>query len=108
MRAVIAGLIVVCSMTCCADTAVARQDWIVEFRLSSWRTMHFPNADKANQHIQAMRKLGCETKKFDHNGHFDVRYRCTNWKQMKLATDDEAHQWVRWLKQNGFETVHQH
>ena len=88
--------------------AAARQVWIVEFRLPQWKTMHFSSAAKAEQHLQTVKKLGCEAQKHDHDGHVDVRYRCTQWKQMKLATDEEAHRWVHWLKRIGFQTAHEH
>ena len=91
-----------------ATAARAEQAWIVQFRLTQWKTMHFSSETKAKTHLQTVQKLGCEAKSFAHDGHTDVRYRCPNWKQMKLATDEEAHKWQRWLKQVGFQTIHEH
>ena len=90
------------------SVAMAKQPWVVEFRLEKWQTMHFASDNAAARHLTVVKKLGCEAEKHQHNGHYDVRYRCPNWKQMTLATDDEAHQWVHWLKIVGFETAHEH
>lgn len=108
MKGFIAGFAVLVSLSCLAAPANSNQAWVVEFRLPQWKTMHFSAEPKAEQHLATVKKLGCEAKLLDHEGHFDVRYRCAKWKRMVLDTDAEAHLWVRWLKQVGFETVHEH
>ena len=80
----------------------------VEYRLATWKTMHFDDAKKGDAHHKAVKDLGCEVKKDSHDGHTDVSYRCKDWKKMTVASHDAAHQWEKWLKGAGFETKHAH
>jgi hypothetical protein len=70
--------------------------------------MHFDALQKASEHLDAVRKLGCEVAPAGHEGHSDVTYRCPKWKALTLASDDLAHQWEEWLEAAGFETLHGH
>jgi len=68
------------------------------FCLTDWKTLHFDDANKAQQHLDMVKKLGCEVKQGKHSGHIDVSYRCPNWKSMQVETHKLAEQWLGWLK----------
>ena len=80
----------------------------IAYRLPKWNTMHFEDSVKAKQHLETVKKLGCEAKQDSHSGHIDVAYRASNWKSLEVANDKLAHQWEAWLKGAGFETLHGH
>lgn len=80
----------------------------VAYRLNETKTIHFDDARKAQLHLDAVKKLGCEAKMEDHGNHMDVMYRLTSWKALTLADEKTAHQWEDWMKKSGFETVHAH
>jgi len=80
----------------------------IAYRLPKWNTLHFEDSAKANQHLAAVKKLGCEAKNDSHSGHIDVSYRSAQWQSLEVATDKLAHQWEGWLKGAGFETLHGH
>jgi hypothetical protein len=81
---------------------------VVAFCLPDWHEQHFEDAEKAAQHFQAIKKLGCEVKQEKHDGHVDVIYRSPTWKEMKVADHKLAEQWGGWLKGSGFDTHHVH
>ena len=81
---------------------------IVAYRLAKAKTLEFEDTKKADQHYSTVKKLGCEAKKDNHNGHVDVTYRCSKWRQLELDSHKAAHAWERWLKASGFETKHTH
>ena len=58
----------------------------VAYRLKATKTIHFDDARKAQLHLEAVRKLGCEAKLGDHGGHMDVSYRLNSWTALTLAT----------------------
>lgn len=78
------------------------------FVLPEWKTMHFEDAAKAQQHLEMVKKLGCEVKQGKHAGHIDLSYRCPNWKSMEVKTHALAEQWLGWLKGSGFDVSHGH
>jgi hypothetical protein len=80
----------------------------VAYRLVETKTNHFHDAQKAEQHLQALKKLGCEASQAGHAGHIDLVYRCARWRVMAVANDELAHQWEQWLNDAGFETLHGH
>lgn len=80
----------------------------IAYRLKETKTVHFDDARKAQLHLEAVRKLGCETKLDAHGGHTDVMYRLKTWKVLTLADERTAHQWEDWMKKSGFETLHAH
>lgn len=99
---------VVCCLGVLALTSVSEAGEAIAYRLSNTKEMHFDDARKAEQHLAAVRKLGCEARMDSHGGHTDVIYRSVKWQVMELANDKLAHQWEEWLKKAGFETVHGH
>lgn len=100
------------TLACClALAAIANFTEAAEsiaYRLSNSKEMHFDDPQKAEQHLAAVKKLGCEASLDSHNGHTDVIYKSTRWQSIEVATDTLAHQWEDWLKQAGFETIHGH
>ena len=46
----------------------------IAYRLKETKTIHFDDARKAQLHLDAVKKLGCEAKMDDHGGHMDVIY----------------------------------
>lgn len=80
----------------------------IAYRLPENKTMHFDELQKASEHLEAVKKLGCEVAPAGHDGHNDVTYRCPKWKSLTVATDELAHQWEGWLEAAGFETLHGH
>jgi hypothetical protein len=81
---------------------------VIGYQLKDWKESHFDDAKKAEQHFQAVQKLGCEVKKDKHDGHIDVRYRCPEWKQMNVNNHQLADQWQGWLMAAGFDVSHGH
>ena len=78
------------------------------FRLPQWKEMQFEDGTKAAQHLQAVKKLGCEVKQGNHAGHFDVSYRCPEWKTLAVKSHELAEQWAGWLNTAGFDVSHSH
>jgi hypothetical protein len=89
-------------------TQSASADEAIAYRLSNWHEMHFEDPVKAQQHLAAVEKLGCEVRQNAHDGHIDVGYRAARWQALEVASDELAHQWEDWLKGSGFETLHGH
>ncbi|MEM6690827.1 MAG: hypothetical protein AAF664_15445 [Planctomycetota bacterium] len=81
---------------------------VVRYRSEKWQAKHIHDTAKAKTIAATLKKLGCEVKEEQHNGHLDVKYRCPKWKDLELKTHDEAHQWEKWFKDYGFETDHKH
>ena len=88
--------------------AIAGADEIVRYQLSDWKAKHIHDAKKADTIAKTLKKLGCELKKDQHNGHIDVKYRCPKWRQLSLDSHADAHKWEKWLKEFGFKTEHKH
>ncbi len=80
----------------------------IAFNLPQWKTMHFDDAAKAQQHAEMVKKLGCEVKQGQHAGHIDLTYRCIEWKSMIVETHALAEQWSQWLAGSGFDVSHAH
>ncbi|MEQ9411781.1 MAG: hypothetical protein RIK87_28960 [Fuerstiella sp.] len=97
-----AGLMTVGSPTFAAEPSS------VAYRLKEVKTIHFDDPGKAQLHLDAVRRLGCEARMDDHGGHLDVSCRLTQWKALTLADEDTAHRWNAWLTKAGFETIHAH
>lgn len=91
-----------------AQSALAANGFVVDYRLAEWKAAHFDDIKSADAHYATVTKLGCEAKKGSHGGHYDVSYICPQWRRIALKNHDEAHQWETWLKANGFETKHSH
>jgi len=75
------------------------------FVLPEWKTMHFDDATKAGQHLETVKKMGCEVKQGNHS---DIRFRAPTWRDIHVADHASADQWKKWLKQTGFEARHEH
>lgn len=112
---------VACSLTFVLSTTLAQQSaaqqaggqaeeassdvgYHLAFHLPAWKTLHFNEPEKATEHIEAVKKLGCAVQKRDHAGHIDVVFRCNEWKVMLLDDADKAAGWQTWLKGFGFDT----
>ncbi len=80
----------------------------IAFRLKETKELHFEDAAKAQQHVQTLKRLGCEVRQSGHAGHIDVIYRCTEWKTTEFTTHELAEQWDEWLKSSGFDVSHPH
>ena len=91
-----------------ARSALAANQFVVDYRMSEWKAAHFDDIKSADTHYATVTKLGCEAKKGSHGGHYDVNYVCPQWRRIALKNHEEAHQWEKWLKANGFETKHSH
>jgi len=80
----------------------------IAFRLTEWKTLHFDNANEAQQQVSTLKQLGCEAQADQHAGHVDVKFRAAKWTKVTLDTHELADQWEKWLKTTGFETMHGH
>ncbi len=89
-------------------SAFAADRELVQYRLSTWKSIHFDDAGQADVHFKTVKMLGCEAAKSAHGGHTDVKYRCVEWLEIELPSHSAAHAWERWLKASGFETKHAH
>jgi hypothetical protein len=83
-------------------------DEIVRYQLTQWKAKHIHDAKKADTITGTLKKLGCELKKHQHNGHIDVQYRCPKWRELKLDSHADAQKWEKWLKEFEFKTEHKH
>jgi len=81
---------------------------VVAFRIAKWKEMHFDDTKRAQQHFEAVKRIGCEAKIDTHGSHTDVVYRCPEWKQMTVKTHEQSRQWERWLTASGFDVWHGH
>ena len=88
--------------------AVCMGDEVVRYQLKNWKAKHIHDEKKAESIVTTLKKLGCEVKKNQHNGHIDVTYRCPKWRQLDLQTHEAAHKWESWLKEFEFQTEHKH
>lgn len=88
--------------------SLAMADEIVRYQLEDWKAKHIHDAKKAKTIAATLKRLGCEMKQAQHNGHIDVRYRCPKWRQLELDSHEEAHKWEKWLKEYEFKTEHKH
>lgn len=97
-----------CCLTLVTFTITSQAAESIAYRLSESKQLHFDDASKAEQHLAAVKKLGCEASMNSRRGHTDVAYRSATWQVMEVANDKLAHQWEDWLKKAGFETIHGH
>ena len=81
---------------------------IVRYQLADWKTKHVHDVERAETIVKTLKKLGCELKEAQHNGHIDVKYRCPKWHKMEFKSHDEAHKWEKWLQEFNFTTEHKH
>lgn len=79
---------------------------LIAFRMRDWKTTHLHDAEQVAKHEQALKQLGCEIKKSQHNGHIDVACRTIYWKSLALQSPEQLQSWQTWLQQIGFETIH--
>ena len=107
MTALIATLPAIAGANQAAESEAAGSE-IVRYQLSDWKAKHIHDAKKADTIAKTLKKLGCELKKDQHNGHIDVKYRCPKWRQLSLDSHADAHKWEKWLKEFGFKTQHKH
>lgn len=89
-------------------SAAAADQFVVDYRATTWKTAHFDDSNIADSNSSTLAKLGCEVKKGSHGGHYDVSFVCRQWRRISLKSHDQAHQWEKWLKASGFETRHAH
>ncbi|MCO8123198.1 hypothetical protein NHH03_15725 [Stieleria sp. TO1_6] len=81
---------------------------VVHFQCKEWKAKHIHDAKKAETIAATLKKLGCEVKQDEHNGHMDVKYRCEKEKQLPVKTHEEAVKWEKWFKEYGFKVYHTH
>ncbi len=81
---------------------------MLAYRLTDWNSLQFSDPRLAQQHLEAVRGLGCEAHMDDVPGSLSVSYRCIEWKPMEVATHELAEQWATWLVAAGFDCSHGH
>ncbi|GAA4464317.1 hypothetical protein [Novipirellula rosea] len=91
-----------------AAATMAPANEVVRYQLKDWKAKHIHDTKKADTIAKTLKKLGCEVKTDQHNGHLDVKYRCPEWHELKLDSHDDAHKWEKWLKEFHFTTEHKH
>ncbi len=79
---------------------------ILGFRMLDWKAKHIHSPEAAVTHAETLRKLGCEVKTDEHDGHTDVQARTVYWKSLALDTQEQLQQWKSWLEQAGFDVIH--
>jgi len=79
---------------------------ILGFRMQNWKANHIHDAAAAATQAETLRKLGCEVKTAQHNGHSDVQYRTVYWKSLALDTPEQLQQWKTWLEATGFDVIY--
>jgi hypothetical protein len=75
----------------------------IEFRLADWKTIHGDGSPEQTQFIDTLRKMGCDVRVVEHNGHSDVRFRAPIWCVIRVADQAAANQWMDWFKAQSFE-----
>ena len=80
----------------------------VMFRLSTPKTLHLHDPQKANEIVGTLRLIGVEVSVNNHGNHIDATFQCPNWTTIELPSDSNAHVWQKWLNESGFETKHTH
>ncbi len=80
----------------------------IAFRLKEWKSRHFDSVEEAEQQVQTLKKLGCETMVEQHSGHTDVTFRAVRWTDISTDTHEAADRWEQWMISNGFQTLHGH
>ena len=92
----------------CASVSAAESGESVAYRAKEWKSLHVENEADVQRTIDMLKKLGCETRLDQHNGHSDVTFRSPEWKEVTLDSHENADQWEQWLTRNGFQTLHGH
>lgn len=103
--AFVAGLLVTQAIAQ-APLDATKDKLILGFRMLDWKAKHINDAAAATTHAETLRKLGCEVKTTEHNGHSDVQCRTVYWKSLALDTPEQVSQWQAWLEQAGFDVIH--
>lgn len=80
--------------------------FIVGFRMQNWKANHIHDASVAATQADTLRKLGCEVKTAQHDGHNDVQFRTVYWKSLALDTPEQVKQWKTWLEATGFDVIY--
>ena len=91
-----------------ASVSAAESSESVAYRAKEWKSMHVENDADIQRTIDILKKLGCETKVDQHNGHTDVSFGSPEWKEVTLDSHENADQWEQRLTRNGFQTLHGH
>ena len=81
---------------------------VVHYVCKEWKAKHIHDTKKAEKITDTLKKLGCEVKQDQHNGHIDVKYRCPKQRDLPVKSHKEAVQWEKWLKEFGFKAYHTH
>ena len=64
-------LMMTCFVVSATDAGAAE---IVKYRAEKWQAKHIHDDKKAKTISATLKKLGCEVKQGQHNGHIDVKY----------------------------------
>lgn len=78
----------------------------VAFRRSEWRAVRFDDRQEADEQLQTLKELGCETRVEESDRSIDVHFRAARWTKLTLDTQQEIDEWESWLKSYGFQTLH--
>lgn len=100
------GLIPVAAAQSTDPAAAEGNKLILGYRMLDWRAKHVHDAATVNVQVETLRKLGCEVKTAQHDGHSDVQYRTVYWKSLALDSDEQLQQWKTWLEAMGFDVLH--
>jgi hypothetical protein len=79
---------------------------ILGYRMLDWKANHIHDAAAAATQAETLRKLGCEVKTAQHDGHSDVQFRTVYWKSLALDSAEQLQQWKTWLETVGFDVIH--
>lgn len=85
------------------DAAFSSGTEAVQFRLAETKTLHGDGSLEQNQYLETLKKLGCDVRTIEHNGHSDIRFRAPTWTTIRFADEAAAAQWREWLVANEFE-----
>jgi hypothetical protein len=85
------------------DAAFSSGEKAVQFRLVEFKSIHGDGSPEQSQFIDTLKKVGCDVRVMDHNGHTDFRFRAPTWCTIRVADEAAAKQWSEWLNAQGFE-----
>ena len=89
-----------------ADQAAAAE--VVHYQCKEWKAKHINDEENAEQIASTLKKLGCELKQAQHNGHSDVKYRCEKQRDLPVKSHADAVKWEKWFKEYVFKVYHTH
>lgn len=86
-----------------ADPSFSKGTDAVQFKLADYKSVHGDGSPEQSQFVDTLKKIGCDVRELEHNGHSDIRYRAPTWCTIRVADASAANDWLEWLTSQGFD-----